>query len=127
MWDVVLDHDNLTKSIDLAVERIEKSKSRGQECLLYSELEDYDYQVDFDVEAESNAQRLPKVFAMRDCIHLRNGSEPSQDMEIRKNRHYPPASDDPQQFVSPSIVPCFDFVLYIFQFECSTCLVVNLQ
>ena len=39
VWDVVLDHDNLSRAIDQTIERIEKSHLRGEDCAIYAELD----------------------------------------------------------------------------------------
>lgn len=93
LWDVVQDHDNLTRSIDLAVERIERSHLRGRDCLIYSELENFDGTREFDSSIDSSEQRLPRVFAMRQGVDSNKN-----DSVEHTARHYPPASHDPQQF-----------------------------
>lgn len=99
VWDIVLDHDNLARSIDMAIDRIEKSLVRGQESLLYSELEGYyDASIDYNLSQDSSSQRLPRVFAMRQLIERRDGVDAAQDLAPRKNIFYQPASDDPMQF-----------------------------
>jgi hypothetical protein len=92
VWTVVLDHDNLTREINLATERIEKSHLRGENCVIYSELEDFD-EADMNSSIDSTGQRLPRVFPMRQCV-----AQPGENVTTTKSRHYPPASDDPQQF-----------------------------
>lgn len=94
MWDIVLDHDKLDREIDRAVERVEKSHLRGQGCVLYSELEDFDNCS--DAPGSVVGQQVPRVFAMREDLTSNNSVDSAKESE--KCRHYPPASDDPRQF-----------------------------
>lgn len=94
MWDIVLDHDKLDREIDRAVERVEKSHLRGQGCVLYSELEDFDNRS--DAPGSVVGQQVPRVFAMREDLTSNNSADSAKESE--KCRHYPPASDDPRQF-----------------------------
>lgn len=61
--------------------------------MIYSQLEDFDGDVDVNSSVDSTGQRLPRVFAMLEGVALTKG-----DSSTNKSRHYPPASDDPQQF-----------------------------
>ena len=97
VWDVVQDHDNLSRSIDRAVERIELSHERGQECLIFSELESLKTRAELvpSRATSGSKQFLPQVFTMRgvEC-HSQGLTGTGQ----KDGRHYPPASDDPRQF-----------------------------
>ena len=88
VWDFILDHDNLTRHVELAVERIEKSHARGQKCRLYSELSTG------NINNENiKSGNYPKVF------HMRQSVKSLQQSLIREQcKYYPPASDDPRQF-----------------------------
>ena len=88
VWDIVEDHDNLTRAIARAVRRIEKSHIRGKECKIFSQLEDFD-------ETSSQAindikQVVPKVFGMKQGIE---GLESPQE-----GVYFAPANDDEKQF-----------------------------
>lgn len=89
------DHDNLSRSIERTIDRIEKSHLRGQECLIYSELQVDPNQVEkLSEKARSGRLQVPRVFSMKQEVAIRNnGSEGETG-----SRHFPPASDDPCQF-----------------------------
>ena len=93
MWDIVLDHDNLGREIDRAIERIEKSHLRGQGCVLYSELQDFDGRA--EAGSSMSGQQVPRVFALREELV---SNQSALVVEKKSCRHYPPASDDPRQF-----------------------------
>jgi hypothetical protein len=95
VWDVVQDHDNLSRSIDRAIERIEKSHLRGQECMIYSELEDFR---ETSMASERSELQLPRVFSMKQDVAIRLDASPDKTSGDSNARHYPPASDDPCQF-----------------------------
>jgi hypothetical protein len=96
VWDVVQDHDNLSRSIDRAIERIEKSHLRGQECMIYSELEDFRETLHA---ANPSELQLPRVFSMKQDVAFRITASPDETCGDSNSSHYcPPASDDPCQF-----------------------------
>ena len=98
VWDIVEDHDNLTRCIGRAVERIEKSYIRGQECMLYSELDGVFGSIKNDPMANTNGSKLfaPRVFPMR--LNVKGLNESISSLKKSSFRHYPPASDDERQF-----------------------------
>ena len=62
----MLDHDNLTKGIFCAVEKINKSCLRGQQFVLYSELDGLDGIIEKETQIKNEAHlKVPKVFSMR--------------------------------------------------------------
>lgn len=93
MWDIVLDHDKLDREINRAVERIEKSHLRGQGCVLFSALQDFDRRT--EALGSVVGQQVPRVFAMRKEL---TNAKSVPTVENKSCRHYPPASDDPRQF-----------------------------
>lgn len=98
VWDVVQNHDNLSRSIDLTIDRIENSISRGQESLLYSELDNFNAGQQL-ISNSSVEIHVPRVFPMREGVEMQTSDIPSQhSLGDRSRRHYPPASDDPRQF-----------------------------
>jgi hypothetical protein len=94
VWDIVEDHDNLTRAIDRAIERIEKSHVRGRECMVFSQLEGFDGNSPRDRDNGTNkhggTQVIPKVFRMQQGIQ---GQE-----QPKEGIYYAPASDDEKQF-----------------------------
>lgn len=97
VWDIVEDHDNLTRAIDRAVERIEKSHLRGRECMIYSQLVDVDD--DTSVRhgnvgrSDGTQQRIPRVFGMKQA-NKGQGDEKQRKVGV----YYAPANDDEKQF-----------------------------
>ena len=94
MWDIVLDHDNLSRTIDQTIERIEKSHKRGEECALYVEIDTSS--MDTSNTKDGSGTRIPRVFSMSNevtCV----GSARDQVPKGR-SRHFHPASDDPRQY-----------------------------
>jgi hypothetical protein len=88
VWDIVDDHDKLKDRINLAIDRIELSHSRGQQSIIYSEL-DGSHDVSFP--SSSNNVIVPRVFAMKQSIA-------TNEVKLEKHRHFPPASHDPLQY-----------------------------
>jgi hypothetical protein len=92
VWDVVQDHDNLSRSIDRAIDRIVASHLRGRQCMIYSELENFR---ETSFLSDRSELQLPRVFSMKQDAAIRNDAKTCEDANFR---HYPPASDDPCQF-----------------------------
>ncbi len=94
VWDIVLDHDNLSRAIEIVIERIEKSHLRGQECALYSEIDTKSEMI----HSEDNVGKLkiPRVFPMQQQVI--SCTESGTITPAGKSRHFHPASDDPRQF-----------------------------
>lgn len=91
VWDVVLDHDNLSRAIDQTIERIEKSHLRGEDCALYAEIDKSG-----STPQPSNGIRIPRVFPLSNeikCVGTKTEQTPKG-----KSRHFHPASDDDRQF-----------------------------
>mmetsp|Transcript_12027 Transcript_12027/g.24053 ORF Transcript_12027/g.24053 Transcript_12027/m.24053 type:complete len:3243 (+) Transcript_12027:98-9826(+) len=95
VWDIVLDHDNLSRAIEQVIERIEKSHLRGQECALYSEIDTSKSEM---IHLEDNVGKLkiPRVFPMRQQVI--SCTESGTSNPSGKAQHFHPASDDPRQF-----------------------------
>ena len=102
MWDVVLDHDNLSRAIDQTIERISKSHLRGEDCAIYAEL---DKKKDdeggpgqsLDDKATDSPDRIPRVFPMSSEV-IAVGSSRDSDTPESKSRHFHPGHDDPRQY-----------------------------
>ena len=103
VWDIVLDHDNLSRSIDQTIERIEKSHLRGEECAIYAEIDKSSSnsanpqpETLNDDTKKNLVTRIPRVFPMSQevtCIGSARDETPKG-----KSRHFHPASDDPRQY-----------------------------
>ena len=99
VWDIVLDHDNLSRTIDQTIERIEKSHLRGEECAIYAEIEKSNIGITpakDKTKDNSGVSRIPRVFSMSNevtCV----GSTRDQTPKGR-SRHFHPASEDPRQY-----------------------------
>jgi hypothetical protein len=66
--------------------------------MIYSELEDFDSDGQ-QMTTGSNGIQLPRVFSMRQGVELNSSELTSRPAhEEPRDRHYPPASDDPRQF-----------------------------
>lgn len=102
MWDVVLDHDNLSRAIDQTIDRISKSHLRGEDCAIYAEL---DKKKDdeggpgqsLDDKAGDSSDRIPRVFPMSSEV-IAVGSSRDSDTSDSKSRHFHPGHDDPRQY-----------------------------
>lgn len=98
MWDIVLDHDNLSRQIDVTIDRIEKSHLRGEECAIYAELDKTAANANSQPEETSNnaTYRIPRVFPMSHeiaCVGTEREETPKG-----KSRHFHPAHYDPRQY-----------------------------
>ena len=100
VWDIVLDHDNLSRAIDQTIERIEKSHKRGEDCAIWAEIDKkvQDPSSNNEAEDESNSDgiRVPKYFAMKQGVAQIGTSREEQNNG--KSKHFDPASDDPRQY-----------------------------
>lgn len=97
VWDIVEDHDNLTRAIDLAVERVERSHKRGKECMIYAELDSS--AIDTAVDVRDNLCAIPSVFLMKSGMQTRVEIDgDSKGATRKKNTYHPPASSDNQQY-----------------------------
>ncbi|KAK1735805.1 hypothetical protein QTG54_013511, partial [Skeletonema marinoi] len=101
VWDIVLDHDNLSRAIDQTIERIEKSHKRGEDCAIWAEIDKkaQDHPSSSN-EAEdatnSDGIRVPKYFAMSQEVSvIGTGRDEATD---GRSKHFDPASDDPRQY-----------------------------
>ncbi|EJK77940.1 hypothetical protein THAOC_00191 [Thalassiosira oceanica] len=102
VWDVVLDHDNLSRAIDQTIDRISKSHLRGEDCAIYAEL---DKKKDdeggpgqsLDDKAGDSSDRIPRVFPMSSEV-IAVGSSRDSDTSDSKSRHFHPGHDDPRQY-----------------------------
>ena len=99
VWDIVLDHDNLSRAIDQTIDRIERSHKRGEECAIASEIDKsvLSSTVSMDGEGKdiTGVVRIPRVFSMSNQVTV--GSNRDQ-VPKGKSRHYHPASEDPRQY-----------------------------
>jgi len=100
VWDIVLDHDNLSRAINQTIERIEKSHLRGEECAIYAEI-DRSKSAAASSKVKQNGIKdgitIPRVFPMTQevaCIDTVKRQAPPNG----KSNHFHPASDDPRQF-----------------------------
>ena len=92
VWDIVLDHDNLSRTISQTIERIEKSHQRGEECALFAQI-DKDQS---DESARHGFLNIPRVFPM--SMEVCTDADKRQKPNSGKANHFHPASDDPRQF-----------------------------
>jgi superfamily I DNA/RNA helicase len=98
VWDIVLDHDNLSRAIDQTIERIEKSHKRGEDCAIWAEIDKkaQDQTVAADEAANGDGIRVPKYFAMsQEVTVIGTGKD---EASKGKSKHFDPASDDPRQY-----------------------------
>ena len=100
VWDIVLDHDNLSRAIDQTIERIEKSHKRGEDCAIWAEI-DKKAQDPSRNEAEGapnsdDGIRVPKYFAMSQEVAVSGTGRDEAPKD--KSKHFDPASDDPRQY-----------------------------
>jgi len=102
VWDVVLDHDNLSRAIDQTIERIEKSHLRGEECAIAAEIDKFNASSPsamagvIKTKENTVVVRIPRVFPMSNevtCVGFKRDQSPKA-----KTRHFHPASDDPRQY-----------------------------
>ena len=73
VWDIVLDHDNLARTIDQTIERIEKSHLRGETCAIYAEIEKSSVGSNPAAAKDSNntgVTRIPRVFPRTTRWHV---------------------------------------------------------
>eukprot|EP00956_Cyclotella_meneghiniana_P007880 scaffold10483_cov65-Cyclotella_meneghiniana.AAC.4 len=94
VWDVVVDHDNLSRAISQTIERIEKCHQRGEECALYSEIDRSN--VTASKVRQGRCMVIPRVFPMRQEICANTDKRLAENNG--KTNHYHPASHDPRQF-----------------------------
>ena len=95
VWDIVLDHDNLSRAIDLTIDRIEKSHLRGEECALYAEI-DKSSGSNISPATDGIRTRIPRVFPMSQEVKCVGST--SEQTPKGRSRHFHPASDDDRQF-----------------------------
>ena len=88
VWDIVLDHDNLSRAISQTIERIEKSHKRGEECALFAQIE--------KSESAQDGANIPIVFPM--SMQVCTNTDKRQKLQNGKANHFHPASDNPRQF-----------------------------
>jgi 3-dehydroquinate synthase class II len=113
VWDIVLDHDNLSRAIDQTIDRIERSHKRGEECAIASEI---DKSVILSINSMDGdgkgVVRIPRVFSMSNQVTV--GSNRDQ-VAKGKSRHFHPASDDPRQYTLLKVLKkCTRCVLIVF-------------
>ena len=89
----MLDHDNLSRAIDLTIARIEKSHLRGEDCALFAEI---DRSEGNNPPPSSEGMRIPRVFPMSHEVKCIGSS--SEETPKGRSRHFHPASDDDRQF-----------------------------
>ena len=94
VWDIVLDHDNLSRAINKTIERIEKSHLRGEQCALYTEIDKTLNNKSSSVQGKLSAN-IPKVFPMSSELVCTESMK--QQPPKGKSRHFTPATDDPKQ------------------------------
>ncbi|KAL7553044.1 hypothetical protein ACHAWF_016289 [Thalassiosira exigua] len=95
VWDIVLDHDNLSRAIEQTIERIEKSHLRGEDCAIYAEL-DRSHAAK-SRPSKDTLERIPRVFPMSNEL-VAVGSNARGSTAQGKSRHFHPASEDPRQY-----------------------------
>ncbi len=95
VWDIVDDHDKLADRVNLALDRIEKSRLRGEKSAIYSELDGNEIPIP---QVSGSSNNVPRVFAMKQGTQS-NDSSKSETLENNtQNRHYPPANPNPLQY-----------------------------
>jgi hypothetical protein len=90
-----MDHDNLNRAVDQAIERIEKSHLRGEDCAIYAEIDKSNLK-SVPTKNETEGAKIPRVFPMSNEV-TSTGSTKYQPQSGR-SRHFHPASEDPRQF-----------------------------
>jgi hypothetical protein len=99
VWDIVLDHDNLSRAIDQTIERIEKSHKRGEDCAVWAEIDKKAHEpTSNEVEdaPSSDGIKVPKYFAMSQEVSVVGTGR--DEAAKGKSKHFDPASDDPRQY-----------------------------
>ena len=97
VWDIVLDHDNLSRAIDQTIERIEKSHLRGEDCAIHAELDKSHIRASPQSKDIAGVTRIPKVFPMSNEVKCIDSSR-REETPTGRSKHFHPASDDPRQF-----------------------------
>jgi len=92
VWDIVEDHDDLTRAIDRTVDRILKSRKRGEECMISADL---DASPLSNANGTTNTCSVPNVYRMMSGMKTRNQNEA---IKSGSSKYYPPASDDDYQY-----------------------------
>lgn len=96
VWDIVLDHDNLSRAIEQTIERIEKSHLRGEECALFAQLDKRGGQKGVTPSKDgTGVARIPRVFPMKNEVVCAGRDQPAAGA---LTQHFHPASEDPRQF-----------------------------
>lgn len=98
VWDVVLDHDNLSRSIDQTIDRIEKSHLRGEDCAIFAKIERSLGRDSKEDKGTKSMARIPRVFPMSNEVTCIGATDCKPQNSIDRSRHFPPASEDPRQF-----------------------------
>jgi hypothetical protein len=91
VWDICDDHDNLTRDIDLVVQRIEKSYIRGQQCIMYSNIEGFGKSAQDQESKPKDGTIVPRTFAMKQEFKPENTAVP-------EDSYFAPANHDENQF-----------------------------
>lgn len=89
---IVLDHDNLSRTIEKTIDRIEKSHLRGEECALFAEID----RTGKSKTGINDGIRIPRVWPMSNEVKCVGSS--AEETPKGKSRHFHPASDDLKQF-----------------------------
>lgn len=92
VWEIVEDHDNLSRAIQLTIERIEKSHARGLRCMLFTELID---EGNLHINCSNTQQDVtPTKYPIQE--NVRCELKTSKDNKSRRLNH--PANEDEKQY-----------------------------
>ncbi|KAK3609568.1 hypothetical protein CHS0354_019581 [Potamilus streckersoni] len=92
VWDIVLDHDKLYRSVQRSAERIIKSHNRGESCIIQKKLRGIPvFQTPTNTE-----RRIPMLFAEAEVeVDFNNLSEQQQK---KLQQYFPPASPNETEY-----------------------------
>jgi hypothetical protein len=93
VWSIVEDHDNLSRAIQLTIDRIEKSHARGMRCMLFTELIDVG-NVEIDGSSAPKDIIPHRRYPIRENIRCKQLS-PEESSIYRLNH---PANEDEKQY-----------------------------
>ena len=91
-----MDHDNLSRAINQATERIEKSHLRGEDCAIYAEIDKSNLKSLPKKNEATEGARVPRVFPMSNEVACTDSTK--YQSQSGRSRHFHPASEDPRQF-----------------------------
>jgi hypothetical protein len=92
VWEIVEDHDNLSRAIQVTIDRIEKSHARGSRCMLFTEL------IDAGTLNINFSNTLQDVTPSRYPIQEKVRRKPQFTEENKSRPLNHPANEDEKQF-----------------------------